>query len=92
MQSLAGLRPVCHASFAVAFLPRPQLAEGLRTGRLLECKDGYCTFGIQLPGIGERTLAGIMIWELGQDTRDRDQSLLAAVARWLEDDAASARK
>jgi crotonobetainyl-CoA:carnitine CoA-transferase CaiB-like acyl-CoA transferase len=43
-------------------LPRPQLAEGMRAGRLLPCKDGYCTFGIQLPGIGERTLAGLMIW------------------------------
>ena len=42
--------------------PRPTLAEGMRPAGLLKCRDGYCTFGIHLPNIGERTMAGAMVW------------------------------
>ncbi len=41
---------------------RPAIAEGIRPYRLFACKDGYATLGIHLPGVGERTMAGAMVW------------------------------
>ena len=43
-------------------LPRVPPIEGMRSARLLECKDGYATLGLHLPGVGERTLASAMTW------------------------------
>lgn len=43
-------------------LPRAMPIEGMRPPRLFECKDGHVTFGVQLPGVGERTIAGTIEW------------------------------
>ncbi|NKB99409.1 MAG: hypothetical protein GKR90_13065 [Pseudomonadales bacterium] len=43
-------------------LPRATPVEGMRPPRLFECKDGHATFGVHLPGVGERTMAGAIEW------------------------------
>jgi len=41
---------------------RPTLLPGMRAPRTMECKDGYVVIGTYQPGIGERTLDGMLRW------------------------------
>jgi len=65
-------------------LPRATAIEGMRPPRLFVCKDGYATFGVHLPGVGERTMAGAIAW-LADDHRDLvDAELLATDwSQWM---------
>ena len=65
-------------------LPRAMPVEGMRTPRLLECKDGHATFGVHLPGVGERTMAGAIDW-LDQSHPDLINAQLTSVdwTRWM---------
>lgn len=65
-------------------LPRAMPIEGMRAPRLFECADGHATFGVHLPGVGERTMAGAIDW-LGRDHPDLLDEEMASVdwARWM---------
>ncbi len=65
-------------------LPRATPLEGMRPPRLFQCKDGYATFGVHLPGVGERTMAGAIEWlqEAHPDLVD-DELLAVDWARWM---------
>ena len=65
-------------------LPRAMPIEGMRPPRLFECKDGHVTFGVQLPGVGERTIAGAIEW-LAEFHPDLVDAELTAVewTRWM---------
>lgn len=41
---------------------RPTLVPGMRAPRTMACKDGYVVIGTYQPGIGERTLDGMIRW------------------------------
>lgn len=59
-------------------LPRSTPIEGMRAPRLFLCKDGYATFGVHLPGVGERTMAGTIAWlkEAHPDLVDEEMAAL----------------
>ena len=41
---------------------RPTLLPGMRAPRTMSCKDGFVVIGTYQPGIGERTLDGMLRW------------------------------
>lgn len=41
---------------------RPTLLPGMRAPRTLQCRDGWVVIGTYQPGIGERTLDGMLRW------------------------------
>jgi crotonobetainyl-CoA:carnitine CoA-transferase CaiB-like acyl-CoA transferase len=41
---------------------RPTLLPGMRAPRTMQCRDGYVVIGTYQPGIGERTLDGMLRW------------------------------
>ena len=43
-------------------IPRPTLVPGMRAPRTMQCRDGYVVIGTYQPGIGERTLDGMLRW------------------------------
>ncbi len=65
-------------------LPRATVIEGMRTPRLFDCKDGNATFGVHLPGVGERTMAGAIGWleEAHPDLVD-EELLTTDWTRWM---------
>lgn len=66
-------------------LPRAMPIEGMRPPRIFECADGHATFGVHLPGVGERTMAGAIEW-LRREHPDLVDEELASIewSRWMD--------
>ncbi len=51
---------------------RPTLLPGMRAPRTMVCKDGFVVIGTYQPGIGERTLDGMLRWAGEEGDADAD--------------------
>jgi crotonobetainyl-CoA:carnitine CoA-transferase CaiB-like acyl-CoA transferase len=59
--------------------PRPTLVPGMRAARVNACRDGHVVIGTYQPGIGERTLDGMVRWLAEAGAIDAD----LAARSWL---------